>query len=265
MPDTRKVDEHEEDGVLVFIPGASNTRIDSIKKNIQWLQKQDVPMECSIFKYQPEPLLISEEELKPCKVIDHKGYWMDHFRAVQLNETKMQYVLHMIDSVEVQNVDLRRMRNAMIDNNLVHAAVGLYGKSYYPQMKPHLGFGRLISFAELHFDLFKRDNFACLQDATSESNHHTPSHFGRGVDYSLPILCPGRIGIIDAFKVYKFAGGSYSSSGARVDKKKWMSSHHLSESGKKQKSESLEALKGEVMPTDAQCDYTTNCHLKIHQ
>jgi len=249
------------DGVLVFIPGASNKRIGLVQKHLEWLRNQSVPFECIIYEY--EDFSLSEEEMRPCKVFKNKGQWMDHFLKVPLNSTKMKYVLQLSDGVEIQHVDLRRMIRTMIDNDLVHVAPALYGKKLYPENKPHLGFGRFVEFLEFHMDLFTRDNFACLQDILdTKGAQYAVNHFGWGVDVMMPVVCQGKIGVIDAMKIYKVYHGSYNTTSAKQEMQKWIKSHDYhprNPRSPKKSPDTLGALVGTVLASDPQCNGQDSC------
>lgn len=253
-----------EDGVLVFMPGASDSRIGNIKKTIAWLQTQGVPTDCIIYKYQE--ISVPDEELSPCTVMDNQGQkWMDHILKVPLNMTKKKYVLHVMDGIEVQAVDLARMIKAMVDNDLVHAAPALYGKSQYPSMKPHLGFGRKVNIIEYHMDLFTRRNFACLQDLvvsndTIDGERATDNHYGFYVADAMTFFCPGNLGVIDAMKMFKFAQGAYEHGPAEKQGREWMHQHGWGDlDSKLNYSVPFEPLKGDVLPGDPQCPVNPVC------
>lgn len=252
-----------EDGVLVFIPGLGvDSRVDNVKANVAWLQTQGVPFECLIYKY--HNISESDDAFKPCKVIEHKGQWMDHILTVPLNSTRKKYVLHMIDGVSVEKVSLRRMMDTMADNNLVHSAPALYGKHQYTQMAPHLGFGRLVDFIEPQFDLYTRENFACLQDlATPQPGR---SYIGWGVDVMMPSVCKGNMGVIDVMKVRKQFVQSYDYKKARQDEKAWAAEHGFKHIGHMQgqyqkngEKGCLGSLKGTAQKDDPQCDHKQKC------
>lgn len=246
-----------QDGVFVFIPGATNSRMENLKHTLAWLQTQTVPIECMIFKYQE--LSVSEDEVKPCKFVNSTGFWMDHLMRVPLHLTKMKYILHVLDGLVIEKLDLRRMMDIMEDNNLVHAAPALYGKGIYPRqykaMMPHLGFGRKVGFVELHVDMFKRDNFACLQDILDmkDGTGRTINHAGWCVDFMMPSVCKGELGVIDVMKVYKkYRGLSKSGTNTKGQCSSWLKSK-----GFKRPSldgNSLGSLKGIVLPDDPQCN-----------
>lgn len=246
-----------EDGVLAFFPGATRKRMDIVKNSVAWLQSQNIPLECIIYNYDSEPL---SEDLKPCKVVDHKGQWMDHFTQVPLNMTKKKYILHLMDGVEPIHVDLRRMMNAMAGNNLSHAAPAMYGIRGYQQNAPHLGFGRFVNFIEMHMDLYHRDNFACLQDILDTKNgKYASNHGGLGVDVAMPTLCKGQMGVMDVMKALKKTSGSYDRGAAKSDMRSWLSSHGLggAKPPRKNPGPPLGTLDGQVLPDDPQCDIST--------
>merc|ERR1719198_858956 len=152
------------------------------------------------------------------------------------------------------------MIEAMADNHLVHLSPPVYGIKRYRTMIPHLGFGRKVNFIEYHVNLFARQNFACLQDIV-DSKHGkntngqrtTENHLGWQVDYVMPHVCKGGMGIIDAMKVFKFAGGSYSGKQADIEGKAWKAENHW-EDVILDETESLGPLKGNLLPGDPQCD-----------
>jgi len=256
--------EDLEDGVLAFIPGMGNDdRTETIQENIAWLQRQGVPFECLIYKY--KNMTKSDDAFKPCKVIEHEGQWMDHILQVPLNSTRKKYVLHMIDGVKLNKVDLRRMIHAMVDNDLVHAATALYGKFQYKQMAPHMGFGRFVNHIEPQFDLHTRSNFACLQDLAQPATATNRSNVGWGIDLIMPSVCKGNMGVIDVMKTSKMFVNSYSHAQAWQDRQHWAGEHHVQNMSKIQaefeKTDPLwlGPLKGTVLKDDPQCDYTTKC------
>jgi len=260
----RKKTEDLEEGVLAFVPGATGSRINNVKKTIAWLRAQQVPTECIIYTY--EELNLPDGELAPCTVIDNRGQkWMDHFMQVPLSMTKKKYILHIMDGIEVQSVDLVRMTKAIIDNDLVHAAPALYGKWRFPEMYPHLGFGRKVNYIEYHMDLFTRGNFACLQDlvasiTTIDGRRATDNHLGWYVDDAMTFFCPGNLGVIDAMKMWKFAKGAYDYSDAAQMGKAWMDEHGWGDlNAEMDYSVPSEPLKGDLLPGDPQCNASISC------
>lgn len=264
MPSAFRLAERQredlEEGVLVFVPGASDSRISNVRKTIAWLQTQQIPTECIVYKYQN--LSIPDDELSPCTVIDNHGhFWMDHILQVPLNRTKKKYVLHVMDGIEVRSVDLARMTKAMADNDLVHTSPALYGKIWYPQLKPHLGFGRKVNYIEYHMDLFTRDNFACLQDLASQG---TVNHWGWYVAEMMLFACPGNMGVIDAMKMFKFASGKYDHTEAYDNGVSWLKERGwdvgaLTDHLIKISALPEEPLKGDLLPGDPQCDGSDAC------
>lgn len=198
-----------EDGIAVIVPGfGDEQRAELVKKNIRWLQSEGVPFDCTIYVYRTVaefPLV--EQEYAPCKLIRHPGHWMDHLKAFPLNETRRRWVLHLMDSIDPLGVDLPRMINIMNANGLAHASPS-FSESYdrYPIMASQgASVGRFVSFIELQLDMFSREYFACLQDLVSDENG-----MGWGMDYVLPSLCEGSIGIIDEMNMVKRYQGSYA-------------------------------------------------------
>lgn len=260
--------EDLEEGVLVFVPGASDTRIANVKKTIAWLRDQKIPTECIVYKYQE--LSISDDELSPCKVMDNKGQkWMDHILQVPLNMTKKKYVLHVMDGVRTQGIDVARMIKSMVDNDLEHVSPALYGKYLYPPMLPHLGFGRKVNFIEYHMNLMARSNFACLQDIvdskhTIDGQRTTENHFGWWVDIVMPYVCRGGMGVIDAMKMFKYAGGTYHMKKAVNEARHWSNENGWGEL-KQDLRETLGPLKGDLLPGDPQCDGPRNIQHRVHR
>jgi len=254
-----------EDGVLAFVPGATPERVVNVKKTIAWLRAQEVPAECIIYKYRE--IFIPDELMFSCTVIDNAGgQWMDHIVSVPLNMTKKKYVLLINDGIEVQSVNLARMIKAILDNDLVHVAPALYGKWFIPEMIPRKGFGRRVPYIEYHMDLFTRANFACLQDLvasndTIDGQGTTENHAGWFVDSAMTFLCPGGLGVIDAMKIFKFAGFTYNHTTAEAEGTKWIESHEGWPIWHEliNHSEKTTPLIGDVLPTDPQCDGDLAC------
>ena len=108
-----------------------------------------------------------------------------------------------------------------------------------PPGLPLLGFVRKVHFIEYHMDLFTRDYFACLQDIVTsgmtDGQITTDNHLGWFVDYIMPRVCGGKLGVIDAMKMLKSAGLSYSGAAAVqeghawADTNNWKLEHDLTE------------------------------------
>mmetsp|Transcript_55816 Transcript_55816/g.102388 ORF Transcript_55816/g.102388 Transcript_55816/m.102388 type:complete len:909 (+) Transcript_55816:86-2812(+) len=189
-----------EAGVAVILPGIeSSQQARSAKKNIAWVKTQGIPFECTIY-FNRTFKDLREQDFAPCKVVIHSGHWLDHLRAFSLMQTRRSWVLHMMEGIEPQaDVNLSRMIGIMKANSLSHAAPTFPTYDRYPIMatvgqQP----GRMVSFIELHMDMFSREYFACLQDTVSEDNGR-----GFGIDMLLPSLCNGRRGLIDEMSMLR--------------------------------------------------------------
>eukprot|EP00928_Gymnodinium_smaydae_P096862 TRINITY_DN863_c0_g1_i4.p1 TRINITY_DN863_c0_g1~~TRINITY_DN863_c0_g1_i4.p1 ORF type:complete len:301 (+),score=34.22 TRINITY_DN863_c0_g1_i4:71-973(+) len=222
----------EKEGFAVVIPGVANQeRAELVAKNVQWLKGQGLPFECWMFVYlSSEELPLDESDYEPCQIIRHEGFWLGHILALPLNMTSKPWVLHLMDSIEPQaNVNLREWSNIMLANGLGFSSVtfdtspdlpeATKNKTrLYPIMarQPDKEIGRFVDFIELHFNLFSRKYFACLQDLIDLDNT-----MGWGVDHLLASLCggsaetpvvmAGRMGVIDKMTMVKFWAGSYYS------------------------------------------------------
>merc|ERR1719387_214514 len=113
-----------------------------------------------------------------------------------------------MDGVVIKAVDLRRMIDAMVANDLVHAAPALHHErsTHFQQMAPHKGFGRSVMWIDYHFDLFTRGQFACLQDLVTDKQEDF-NHHGWVECQIEPHVCKGNLGILDIMGVSKKAGG----------------------------------------------------------
>lgn len=227
----QQVSQAGGDGVAVVIPGLGNERRAlQVEKNIAWLKRQGVPFECRIFVYRSQKdFPLNASRFEPCQLIRHAGHWMGHILAFPLNMTTKPWILHMMDSIEPQaDVKLKEIYRIMRANELGHAAptfnvegsdlLGISGKpSVYSLMGRNKFFdiGRFTDFIELHFDVFSRRYFACLQDNVDLDNT-----LGWGVDRLLPSLCggaafgsalnAGSLGLLDNMTMVKKFNGSYN-------------------------------------------------------
>jgi hypothetical protein len=220
----------DKEGLAVVVPGlGSEEHAALVEKNLQWLKHQDVPYDCFLFVYKSEeefPLETSRFE--PCKVIRHPGMWLSHLLVMPLNMTTKPYVLHMMAGVEPQpDVNLKLIFKTMETNGLGHAAPtfdprtneGDYVNNVYPILgrQENVRVGRFVDFIELHFNVFTRRYFACLQDNIDASEENML--IGWGMDRLLPALCggaaggseveAGRIGLMDQMTMVKRLHGSY--------------------------------------------------------
>jgi len=254
-----------EEGVLALMPAPPNGRIDNLKKTIRWLNRQDVPIDCIVYETKDNKLGAYQPSfLKACKVIKATGQrWMDHILEMPLSLTKRPYVLHIMDNIEVQEVDLRRMITAMIENDLVRASPALYGKFVFPQVMPHLGFGRKVVAAEFQFDLFTRENFACLQDLVNSKGTRKrkvrANRFGWWAMEAMTVACPGDVGVIDAMRQFKFAPAAIDSAEAYRTGREWLEDFGWQNISTIDLFVSGEPLKGDLFDLDPQCDGEKSC------
>jgi len=189
----QQVKNVDREGVVVVIPGLGTyQRATQVEKNIAWLKTQGVPFECFLFVYKSvDELPLKASRFEPCQLIRHPGSWMSHVLELPLNMTSKPWVLHMMDGIEPQsNTNLPTMFRTMLANNLGHAAptFEVPPQTSYPIMASRRDYsvGRLVDFIEMHFDIFSRKYFACLQDSIDVHNE-----LGWGVDRLLPWLCGG--------------------------------------------------------------------------
>jgi hypothetical protein len=232
-----------EAGVAVVVPGlGSLERASSVERNVEWLRKQGVPFECWIYVYRTEEELeLDESRFKPCLIVRNAGFWLTHILAMPLHTTSMPWILHMEESSEPQSdVNLTVMFETMKANGLGHAAptfdvektpnphgceppCGCCG-SLYPILACNKTnkIGRFVDFIELHFDVFTREYFACLQDNIAVSvytDENENTAIGWGMDRILPALCggsvsrpmlhAGRMGLMDHMTIEKRHHSSY--------------------------------------------------------
>jgi hypothetical protein len=193
----QQVQNLNSQGIAVVIPGlGTEERAAQVEKNLNWLNYQGVPYECFLYVYKTEEEFpITPGRFSPCQIIRHPGFWMSHVLAMPLNMTRMQWVLHMMDGIEPQaDINLTRIFQTMVINQLGHVAPtfprnGSY-QAYYSLMYQNEStpVGRMVDFIELHFDVFSRQYFACLQDILDVNNT-----LGWGVDRLLPSLCGGAV------------------------------------------------------------------------
>eukprot|EP00928_Gymnodinium_smaydae_P096863 TRINITY_DN863_c0_g2_i1.p1 TRINITY_DN863_c0_g2~~TRINITY_DN863_c0_g2_i1.p1 ORF type:complete len:324 (+),score=12.79 TRINITY_DN863_c0_g2_i1:53-1024(+) len=235
----QQVHDLEEEGFAVVIPGvADKSRAELVAKNIKWLKGQGLPFDCWIFVYHSKKdLPLDESDFKPCRIVRHEGFWMGHILALPLNMTRKPWVLHFMDSIEPQaNVNLREMSNIMLANGLGLSSLTFdpspelpwptkHHAKQYPIMRRQRKrkVGRFVDFIELHFNLFSRKYFSCLQD-----NIDLDNSLGWGMDRLLASLCggsaqdpvvnAGRMGVIDKMTMVKLWGKSYASNGDRATK-----------------------------------------------
>lgn len=220
-----------QDGVALIVPGlGERSRAHRVLRNLAWLKRQGIPFDCWIYAYKSEEEFpLWKKGFEPCKIIRHKGYWMEHVLQMPLNETKMPYVLHLLDGIEPQaDVDVKSMYQIMRANELGHAAPtfarrGRY-KSIYPIMAQDESYkvGRRVDFIEFHCDLFTRRYFACIQDNIDALNP-----MGWGMDRLLPHLCggssvggialAGKLGLLDHMTIEKYVAKSYSWDEAKAE------------------------------------------------
>lgn len=216
------------DGVLVVVPGlGSEERALTVERNVQWLKRQNLPFECLIYVYlSEEEFPLAARRFEPCKLIRHAGRWLSHLKAVPLQTTKMQWVVHMEDGTEPQeNVNLSMILQTMVANGLGWAAPTFdtsttpndYIDEQYPVLNRQAStrIGRFVDFIELHFDVFTRDYFACLQRNIDSSDDDIL--LGWGMDRLLPALCreSGRLGLMDKMTMVKRHWGSYDHTAAQ--------------------------------------------------
>jgi hypothetical protein len=236
----REVKDVEETGFAVVIPGLGTYyRAALVAQNLKWMKEQDIPFECWIFVYPSEeefPLL--ESRFEPCQLVRHPGYWMAHVLAMPLNVTKKPWVIHMLDGVAPnRDVNLTNMFQIMRANSLGHAAptFDTENATYVPQYplmarQANVTIGRFVDFIELHFDVFSRRYFACLQDNIDSDNT-----LGWGMDLLLPALCggfvrdsevdAGQLGLLDQMTMEKKFKGGYEHSEAGQQMNLYLGKH----------------------------------------
>lgn len=216
----------EDEGVAVLIPGlGTELRAAQVAKNLEWLKSQGVPFECWIFIFnQNEAFPSDKSRFEPCKLVRHTGFWMSHVLAMPLNMTAKPWIVHMMDGIEPQSdVNLKTMIATMQTNGIAHASPTFdmaHGEnpSVYPIMarQNRFAIGRVVDFVELHFDVFTRGYFACLQDSIDMDNT-----LGWGMDVLLPGMCggsehdwgilsQGSLGLFDRMSMKKRLSGSYN-------------------------------------------------------
>jgi hypothetical protein len=239
----KRVQQVAKEGLAVIVPGlGSLERSLTVERNLLWLKRQGVPFDCWIFVYRSEEELpLDESRFRPCSIVRHRGFWLSHVLAMPLHATNKPWVLHMEESSEPQlDVNLTVMFETMITNGLGHAAPTFdtektpdpYGcappcgccGSLYPILARQKAYpvGRFVDFIEMHFDVFTREYFACLQDSiafSTSSNQDESIFIGWGMDKLLPGLCggaaggslvhAGRMGLMDQMTIEKRHHSSY--------------------------------------------------------
>eukprot|EP00928_Gymnodinium_smaydae_P096864 TRINITY_DN863_c1_g1_i1.p1 TRINITY_DN863_c1_g1~~TRINITY_DN863_c1_g1_i1.p1 ORF type:complete len:332 (-),score=37.47 TRINITY_DN863_c1_g1_i1:28-960(-) len=230
----------EKEGFAVVIPGVANQeRADLVARNIKWLRGQSLPFECWMYVYlSVEELPLNASDYEPCNIVRHEGFWMGHILALPLNTTRKPWVLHLMDSIEPQDsVNLKELTQIMLSNDLGmssptfdHSLGGVL-HDYFPIMfrQTNKSIGRFVDYIELHFNVFSRNYFSCLQDNIAMDNL-----MGWGMAKLLASLCggaqdpivnAGRMGLIDKMTMKKWWGGSYDYADARKQMESYFHKH----------------------------------------
>lgn len=217
-------DAELSDGFAVVVPGfGKSERVELLRRNVAWLRGQGMDFDCFIFVYRSEAdFPLDPTQFEPCRLIRHPGYWMDHMLALPLSMSPRRWVVHMMDSVEpAPNLNLTRLVDIMQANKLEHVSPTMLEDAHYPVMRAQNGsgsVGRRVGFIELNFDVFSHRYFECMRGSIYPDNK-----LGWGVDFVLPQLCNGSLGVLDHMWFSKRFTGSYNSRRAYFDMRRYIS------------------------------------------
>merc|ERR1719491_1218084 len=120
-------------GFAVIVPGLGDfKRAETVRRNIEWLKEQNVSYDCTIYVYRPErEFPLESSDYAPCKLVRHRGLWMDHIKEYPLKTTNKKWVVLMLDGVQPENVSLAKIGDIMNVNRLGRLAPSIPDHSPY--------------------------------------------------------------------------------------------------------------------------------------